>query len=314
MQESREERTYVAELRIPTFFYRGKEAKDSLANPEYYEITKGYWVLRPLGIQSEANADPDFNLTIEFNQTSLKEAENHALKVGATFSSLASGYSGQPVETPILHRIALTDSKGNLVSQSNYQYAHKSQMLAEFNPDIQYQFQKYLQHYSSPENKSGFRLRTAVNWYGISLSANDPAIGVVAAWTGLECVGPLLFSKYHPKDEGKTRYNVENPCDICGHEGNSKRFDRGFAGIQHAFQLIAQGDINESVSVMLIADLSANAAKDLRDTVVHGLEWKGVGNLEQRCMETHPHLMHVLNASILGVMGPSIHSWKNRAL
>ena len=316
MQGLKEKKPYIAELRIPTFFYRDKEVRESLDSPEYYGIKEGYWVLRSHAIQPEGPPDPHFTLIIGFDQTTLKDAENHALKVGSTFSSLVSGYSGQPVAMPVLDRIALTDSKGNLVSQAKYLYGHKSQMLAEFNPDIQYQFQRYLQHHSSFDNKNGFRLRTAVNWYGISMSANDPAVGVVAAWTGLEYVGPLLFDKYHPKDEGNTKYNVNNPCNICGYEGNSKRFDsgrknfnRGFAGIQHAFQLLRQGNINRSISDELIVGLSAEAARDLRGAVVHGLEGKDGGTLEQRCEETHPHLMHVLNASILNVMGPSIHSW-----
>ncbi len=291
---------YVAELRLPTYFYSGSEERDKLPNPKEFGVSNGYWILRPLEEPSESDGFAEFVLVIEFPHKTLKDAENHALEVGRKFGSIASGYAGHPFESPKINRIALTDIAGNLMSQSNYWYGNKSHMLTKFDQLEKYRFQKYLGNISEIDGNTRYRILSAIHWYGISVSAIDPSASFTAAWTGLECIGTVLDSRFHPN-------GPKAPCGVCCNKVGKNR-DRKKAGIEHIFRIIANGTLPESVSNDLIKGFSACRAHKLRSDAVHGLE-EDVETLAQQCSEYRRHLIHVLNAAILHTIDPSTSSW-----
>ncbi len=142
LNEDREQ-FYVAELKVPTCFYPSNETRCAIDNPAGFEINKGYYVIRPPDERSTISGYAELLLVIEFVSLGLKEAEDHALKVGRVFSSMASAYGGYPLESPYLHRIALTGVDENLKSQHSYCYRGKPYMLSEFDQTVDHQFQQY---------------------------------------------------------------------------------------------------------------------------------------------------------------------------
>ena len=74
-------------------------------------------------------------------------------------------------------------------------------------------------------------MELATRWYGKSLSADNPMDGYLAAWIGLEVLGPLLFGFYH-------NAGPKPPCSVCGNKPGRDR-DRKFAGIEHIVRLRA---------------------------------------------------------------------------
>ena len=297
MLEAGETKTYVADVRIPTFFHQICEVRKRIPNPVSFQITKGYWKLRSLNGPSDESGFAEFVLTIAFVSEALKDAENHALQVGKDFSVLLSGFSGHPVEPPILHRIALVDSRECLLTQTNYWYAQKLSRQAEFNQTTQYRLQEYIGQVSSMEKHARYQLQSAIHWYVTALGADDPTISIVAAWTGLECIGKILDSKFHPNGN-RAR------CEMCQNQAGKKR-DRKIAGIEHIFCWINRGilpetELEETVANDLVEHFDAEEARQLRNDIVHGLQT--VNLLTQRCSEVRRHLYHVLNASIQNAM------------
>ena len=303
MLTSSTEQFYVAELQIPTFFYQEGDIRESLPNPHAFEITKGYWSLRPLPENTVTGGQAAFVLTISFTCPTLKDAEERALKSGRIFSSLASGFTAHPVAPPELCRIAVVDVEEHLISQTNYWYGHKSFMLSAFSRVTQHNFSQYMQQVSSMEEMDRYRLQSAVHWYVNSLSAVEPTESIVAAWTGLECIGKMLSDKFHPS-------GIRAPCNVCGNNPSDTRGrnDRKIAGIEHVFGLLRllysqcsyASATEETIANDLVGDFDVHAAQSLRDDIVHGLQH--VTLLEDRCKQVRRHLSHVLNASIQHAM------------
>lgn len=295
------EQIYVAELIVPSYYYMSGKKSKVIPNPNGFEINKGYWTVRPSDGQLDAEGGAELVLVIEFPCTTLKEAEDHALKVGRTFSSLASAYAGYPLGSPQLNRIASIDVDGYLVSQHHYWYGYKTYMLSMFDETVSYQFQEYLERVSSIDGKARYQVQSAIHWYGIAISTDDPTVSFVAAWTGLESIGTIMDSKHH----------LNGPkacCKVCGNEAGKSR-DRKLAGIEHVFGYIAERPLPEAFSeearrVMaceLVEGFSVKEASELRDATVHGLQ--EVGALVQKCSKLRRHLIHVLDVSILLAIG-----------
>ncbi len=306
MQGSTEEKFYVATLKIPTFFYLTDEKRGGIPRPEVFGISKGYWILHSVSEQPDENGCAEFELVIDFPCGTLKSAEDHALKVGKTFGALASGFSGYPVVPPELFRIASVDSAGRLLTQTNYWYVQKLHMLTDFDQTVEYRFQQYIKQVSSVSEETRRQLQSAIHWYGIAVAADDPTVSIVAAWTGLECIGQKLNIKLHPN-------GAKAPCEICQNKAGQRR-DRKVAGIKHVFcsvnKEISSGKelngIRELVADDLIEHFDAEEAAKLRNAIVHGL--KDIDVLTERCTEVKRHLFHVLNASIQNIMDASISS------
>ena len=307
MLTSSSEHIFVAELKIPSRFYPSGETRRTIPNPEGFEIGKGYYVVRARDKSSIASGYIDLVLVIEFISPGLIEAEEHALKVGRTFSSLVSAYGAYPIESPRLQRLASMDTTGNLRSEHSYWHRPDPYMLSAFDQTVDHQFQQYLQSISSIDDNARRQLQSAIHWYGISLSSDESTASYVAAWTGLECIGTTLDGMAHPN-------GPKAPCQTCDNRPGDRR-DRKLAGIDHMFSGLSKGplsaslsdEIKERLSRELSSSFSPKEAHELRSSIVHGLD--GLESLSQDSSDLRLHLIHVLNASIQTVMGMQIKSW-----
>ena len=301
------EQIYVAELKVPSCFRTRREARQTIPSPGEIGIRRGYWALSPPGEESDVSGYADLSVTLELVGANLRDAEDQALKIAKTFSSIVSAHAGYPVESPRLYRIASVDTDGSSITQHDYYYNPRPSMLSEFDKTTEAYFQDYLKIVSSIDNKVRYKLQSAIHWYVIAISADDPTVSYVAAWTGLESIGIAVDDMWHPN-------GTKVQCDTCGNPPGQRR-DRKLAGITHMFNRLSSGplsatipdDAKELLTRELISGFSTKEAKELRHAIVHGL-----GEIEpliQRSVDARRHLIHVLNASIQVVMGPGTKSW-----
>ena len=299
----RQEQIYVAELRVASRYFLSGEIRDPIPNPQGWDINRGYFKLFHQDEQSDAKGNGGLVLVIELLAPTLKEAEERALNVGKIFASLTSAYGGFPLAAAKLHRTACTGVDGSLKSQHNYWYLENTYMLSTFPPTVRRQFQRYLEIFSSMDGDSKYRLQLAIHWYGISITADDPTVSLVAAWTGLESIGVALDRVFHPN-------GPKERCNMCNNAPGKGR-DRKMAGIDHAFKCVTKNSLPESISKstreLIVGDLidgfSAEKANKIRDLAVHSLE--DLERLVQKCSGVRRHLIHVLNWSIMHTMGQS---------
>ncbi len=54
MLNSRREHIYVAELKVPTWFYPSSEIRRAICNPGRFGLSRGYYKIRPPDEQSTA--------------------------------------------------------------------------------------------------------------------------------------------------------------------------------------------------------------------------------------------------------------------
>ena len=192
-------------------------------------------------------------------------------------------------------------------SQHNYLYGPKPYMLLAYDQIVDHRYLNYLKSVSSIDVKIRSQIQSAIHWYGRAISEDEPTISYVAAWTGLECIGPVIDNLAHP--EG-TRVQ----CDICRNTAGEKR-RKYKAGITHIFNRITCGPYSSSLPKEALAMLetellngfSSEDAQELRNAIVHGLG--NIESLTQRCAEAKRHLIHALTASIQLVLGPSVKLW-----
>ena len=276
---------------VPSHFYVGAEVRNPLPNPGGFGVKKGYWIARPPHEHSALEGYAELALTILFASRTLKDAEDHALKVGRMFSALTSAFGGYPLNPPRLHRVTNVDVSGRLVSQHNYHYdnqLHES-LGRPFEPITQHRYQRYLEFSTSASENTKYRLQSAVHWYGIAVGADDPTVSYVAAWTGLECIGLVMDSRFHSQGS-------KAPCRTCGNQAGKDR-DRKRAGIEHVFK---------SDTIEPIEGFSDGKAHDLRSDAVHGL--RESESLTRDCSEFVRYLIDLLTVSISTVLTPPEYS------
>ena len=307
MLSGKGQQIYVAELMVPSRLHSVSEARHEVPNPTEFGIAKGYYVVRPRDEKSTASGYAEIVLVIEFVSSALTEAEDHAISVGGFFSTLVSAYGAYPLDSPQLRRMACIDIIGGLKSEHNYVHRQRPYMLSEFNQVGDHRFQKYIQALVSVDGNTRGQLQSAIHWYGISISADDPTVSYVAAWTGLECIGKAIDRIAHPN-------GPKAPCQTCDNVVGKDR-DRTMAGIDHMFHRLSDGplsaslpdDVKDRLSNELRGCFSSEEAHKLRNSIVHGLEH--LESLVQKSSDSRLHLIHVLNASIQNVMGESVTSW-----
>lgn len=276
---------------VPSHFYVETEVRSALPNPGGFGVKKGYWVARPPHEQSALEGYAELTLTILFANRTLKDSENHALRVGRMFSALTSAFGGYPLNPPRLHRVATVDISERLVSQHNYHYdnqLHES-LGRPFEPITQHRYQRYLEFSTATSDNTKYRLQSAVHWYGIAVGADDPTVSYVAAWTGLECIGLVMDSRFHTQ-------GPKASCRICGNEAGKDR-DRTMAGIEHAFN---------SETIEPIEGFSHEKAHAIRNYAVHGL--RESESLTQDCSEFVRYLIDLLSVSISTALTPPEYS------
>ena len=282
-----EEQVYVAELKAPSHFYVESEVRHVLPAPSGFEVSKGYWVARPPSEQAALKGYAELALTILFVSKTLKEAEEHALKVGRTFSSLTSAFGGYPLAMPRLNRIATVDVSERLLTQHNYSYddqLHES-LGGPFDSIVQHRFQRYIEFFSLFDESTRYRLQSAIHWYGIAVGTDDPTVSYVAAWTGLECVGLLMDGRFHAQASNA-------PCQTCGNQAGKKR-DRKMAGIEHVFN---------SGTLEPMKGFSFQKSRELRNDAVHGL--RESESIMQDCSTFGHFLIDLLGISIVTALTP----------
>ena len=308
MLETNDEQIYVAELKVPSRFFSVSEFRREIPNPTEFGINRGYYVVLPRDEQSVASGYAEITLVIELLSTGLVQAEDHAMSVGGVFSTLVSAFAACPIESPQLERLACIDIVDGLRSEHHYLHRLRPHMISEFNQVGDHRLREYIRSIASIDGNTRGHLQSAIHWYGVSISADDPTVSYVAAWTGLECIGTAIDRIAHP-------YGPKAPCKACGNEAGKDR-DRTMAGIDHMFHRLSDGplsaslpdDVKERLFSELLGCFSSQEAHDLRNSIVHGLE--DLESLVQKSSKARLHLIHVLNASIQSVMGESIQSWK----
>ena len=249
------EQIYVAELRVPTCFYPSEETRYSLRDPAGFQVSKGYYAIRPPDERSNLGGYAKLGLVIEFVSQGLREAEDHALKVGGMFGSVAAAFGGYPLESPYLRRIAHVGIHGDLKSQHEYSYGVKPYVLIQFDYEDGHQFDRYLQSISATDAKTRYQIQSAIHWFAICIGADDPAISFVAAWTGLECIGEIIHQKAHPN-------GPKASCKTCGNISGKNR-KRKEAGIDHMFNSLIKGPW----STLLSDDARQALAKDFQGSL-----------------------------------------------
>ena len=180
-------------------------------------------------------------------------------------------------------------------------------MLLHFDQTVEHDFQRFLQAVSSNEGQIRRRLQSAIHWYGISISSDEPTVSYVAAWTGIESIASSIDRKWHTN-------GPKAPCQICGNVTGKVRSHK-MAGLDHIFAVLAQSlshrslpkESKEILSEDIIEDFTHGQASQLRNDVVH--DPKDVEGLVQQCSKFRRHLMHALNLSIQLCLEPKTKSW-----
>lgn len=243
---------YIAEIVLSAPVYMPADERKVLGEPRYYGCQKAYWTIdfeldelgtrRPLGVR----------LTFQLEAMSLEAAEDAALVVGLRFAQVLAAYSGSPLPTPKLKRLARIGVSDGLFEQYDYYYldgleALPCVMLRPFN------LEKLLLWFGGLNESAAYRLELAARWYGMSVGAQDPLDGYLAVWIGLESVGPTFGTRVHQS-------GPKAPCKVCGNQPGIHR-DRGEAGIEHAIKEVA----HELLKRRSLMDL-----KNLRNDIAHG--------------------------------------------
>ena len=306
MVSTKPEQVYVAEMLVPSLFWSEKEKRQLIDNPVRYEINKGYYAIHPIYEMSEYGGYSKFSLIFELVSKDLKSAEDHALKVARTFSSMASAYGGYPYQSPFLRRLARLRFNGEMDAQFDYFYRANPFSVIDFNNQVDHEIRQFFQSFSSLEERQRHRLQSALHWYAIGLRAVDPTVSYVAAWTGLECIGTEIDRLAHPSGS-KAR------CQTCQNNPGEDR-DRKKAGIDHMIKSLT----NESLSEALSEEARESLEKDfqhrlteaeaggLRNFIVHGLY--DIDSLYSKSSTARRFLLHVLNACIQILLGQNIKS------
>ena len=193
------------------------------------------------------------------------------------------------------------------MTEHHYCYRSKPYTLAEFDLTVGHQFRKYVEAVSSIDERTKRQLQSAIHWYGISITVDDPAVSYVAAWTDLECIGTAIDRAAHPN-------GPKAPCKVCGNTVGKDR-DRKMAGIDHMLNRLYFGPLADSMSEEArnrlekdsLRSLSLDEAHELRNDIVHCLGQ--IDHLLQSSVRHRRFLLHVFNASIQALMGQHVKFW-----
>ena len=121
---------------------------------------------------------------IEFLSSGLLEAEARAVSMGELFSSLLSAFGAYPLQSYQLRRIACMDLNQDLRTHHNYVHRDRPYMLSAFDQLSAYRLAKYIQSVASIDINARGQLQSAIHWYGLSVSAQDPTVSYVARMDG----------------------------------------------------------------------------------------------------------------------------------
>jgi hypothetical protein len=221
---------YVAEIAIPAPVHMPLGERKVLGNPGYYGCRRAHWRIDS-GLDNNSTPRPlGICLTPELEAINLEAAEDAALDVGLRFSQVLAAYSGSPLQTPKLKRIGRIGGSEGLFEQFNYYYLDGPDAL----PRVMlrpYDLEKLLSWFGGLDELTAYRLELAARWYGISVGAQDPLDSYLAAWIGLESVGPALGTRVH-------QFGPKVSCQVCNNKPGKDR-NKGKAGIEHSIKAAA---------------------------------------------------------------------------
>lgn len=229
-------------------------------------------------------------MTIELSADSAEEAEDSALTAGQKLSTLFAAYLGSPLTLVRLSRLAEVGGSGGILEQRTYNYLDRvgSWGRVKINP---IDFSSLVHRVASQPSKQRDTLDLAIRWYGISLAAEDPLDGFLAAWIGLEALGPLLNDRFHPVSP-KVR------CSICRNKPGIDR-DRNHAGLSHLFGLVAP----EILEKRTFQDVEG-----IRDDIAHVVrvagETRNIGKVREEASLLVEDLLACLTRGILTLASP----------
>ena len=170
-------------------------------------------------------------------------------------ADLVSLYTGSPYNHPVLRRLARVGPANGIFEQNVYYYLEERERLRQIQlkPD---QLQKILTRFGQLDAAILQQLELAARWYSISItSPKDSLDSYLAAWIGLESIGPTLNSLYHEN-------GVKALCLVCENEVGKDR-KRGQAGIEHIIKTVAP----EALNGRTLGDLLR-----VRNEIAHGLK------------------------------------------
>ena len=279
---------FVAEVLVPTAGYMPKNDRATFEEPTYFGVEQGYWKLA-LRVDELGNPMPvGIEAVIKFVAANFEEAEDLVLEAGRKLATHFSGYLGAPLSVPSLSKVARIGSSGGVIEQRCYYYedALASWPRVKITP---FDFEAWVMGIARQPREVQHKLELAVRWYGVSIRAEDPVDSYLAVWVGLEPLGSLLDSRWHPLG-GKV------PCKTCSNPAGQKR-NRTHAGLEHLIRLVAP-DLIASQSV---ADLAK-----IRDEIVHGVKLDGqertIEAVRRDAAQSAPDLMLCLAKAILTLL------------
>ena len=265
---------YVAEIGIPAEVHLSPTFRDSIPSQVYFGIERGYWEVlldedhlgtqRPVGLRVVA----------EFSAADRQDAEDKTIVLGEKLGQFTSFYGGSPEHAPQLKRLAHTGSNRGILEQNVYFYFGDRDRLRQIEVKP-YEVQKFLDRIGSLGEVPRQALELASSWYLNSLSSKSELDGYLAAWVGLEALGPLLDSFYHPGGQ-------KLPCSVCGNRAGVKR-NRKLAGIEHMIHRSAPE---------LLAGRSVVELEQIRHEIAHCLK------PQNQLVELTDHLLRELQLSL----------------
>ena len=246
---------YVIEVFIPAATYEKPKFVEVLPEPQYLGAVRGYWKVH--FEQDHLNTERSMGLMViaQITGTSREVAENKSIALGEKMANLVALYAGSPYNRPLLRRLARIGSGGGILEQNVYYYLEERERLRQIQLKPE-QLQTLLTRFGQLDATILQQLVLATRWGWLSiLTPNDSMDSYLAAWIGLESIGPYLNSLYH--DSG-----VKAACMVCGNEAGKDR-DRKLAGIEHIIRLVAP----EALIGRVLEDILR-----IRNEIAHGLK------------------------------------------
>jgi hypothetical protein len=247
---------YIAEIAVRAEIHLSPRFHSVLPSPEYFGIRRGYWKVSTEEDHLGTSRCNGLLATIEFIAVDREIAEDISITVGEKLGQLAQFYGGSPIHSPTLNRLAEIGIHDGIIEQNIYAYLNERDRLRQITLKP-YEFEKLLTRIGELELTIRQVLELAIRWHINSLSSNRSQDGYLAAWIGLEAIGPKLDDIYHPD-------GPRSACTVCGNPAGTKR-DKKLAGIEHMIRVSA-GELLEGKTVHDLAQIRNEIAHCLRSS------------------------------------------------
>ena len=224
-------RTYIAEIAIKAEIHLSPRFRETLPSREYFGVNRGYWGVLLEHDHLGTQRCNGLLAVVGFTAADRETAEDWSIKIGEKLGHLAQFYGGSPGHSPMLKRLAEVGLHDGVIEQNVYSYLDERDRLRQvaIKP---YEFQKLLTRIGELEDNIRQVLELAIRWHINSLSSESSLDGYLAAWIGLEAIGPKLDDIYHHD-------GPRSACILCGNPVGTRR-DRKLAGIEHIIRTVAE--------------------------------------------------------------------------